>query len=76
MRTLVLALAAVAFATAAGAVPGPAQGPYRLDHHGKCRAAGGEVVLQRLCHVPPKSCRDPHTRRHVKCNTPGAVLAE
>jgi len=67
---------ALALATPAGAVPTHAHGPYTFDSHGKCRAAGGQVVVQQLCHVPPKDCRDPKTHRYVSCSTPGAVPAD
>ena len=75
MRSIIVAaIAALAFASAANAVPGPAQGPYHLDSHGRCRAAGGQHVLARLCAVPPpKHCRDSETHRVVKCGTPGAI---
>jgi hypothetical protein len=76
MRSPVLVLTALAFATTAGAVPKHAQGAYTLDSHGKCRAAGGELVLQRLCHVKPTDCRDPKTHRYVDCKTPGAIPAD
>jgi hypothetical protein len=69
-------LAALALATSAGAVPKHAHGPYTLDSHGKCRAAGGQEVVAQLCHVPPKDCRDPKTHRYVSCSTPGAVPAD
>jgi len=74
MRSLILALAALAVATSAGATPPkPAQGPFTRDSSGKCRDANGVHVLARLCHVPPQHCRDPNTRNIVKCGTPGAV---
>jgi hypothetical protein len=76
MRSPVLVLAALAFATAAGAVPKHAHGPYTLDSHGKCRAAGGQLVVQQLCHVLAKDCRDPTTHRYVDCKTPGAIRAD
>lgn len=53
MRSLGLALAALAFATAASAAPSPAQGPYALDAKGHCRSADGVSVIARLCHAPP-----------------------
>jgi hypothetical protein len=53
MRGLVFALAALAFATTAGAAPQHAQGPYTYDANGKCRSGNGHHVLQRLCHAPP-----------------------
>lgn len=73
MRSLILALAALAFAASAGATPKPAQGPFVRDSSGQCRDANGVHVLARLCHVPPQHCRDPNTRKIVKCGTPGAV---
>jgi len=76
MRSPVLVVAALAFATAAGAATSQAHGPYLLDNHGKCRAAGGQLVLPQLCHVQTKSCRDPKTRSYVDCKTPGAVPAD
>jgi len=76
MRSSLLALAAIALATAAVAAPKQAHGPYTLDSDGKCRAAGGQVVLPRLCDVLPKDCRDPKTQRYVDCKTPGAVPAD
>jgi hypothetical protein len=72
MRSIILPLAALAFASAAVAVAAPsAQGPY-VYSHGKCHAKGGQVVLARLCHVPAH-CKDPRTHKSVKCGTPGAV---
>jgi hypothetical protein len=72
MRSFILTLAALAFATAASAEPPkPVEGPY-LDHNGKCHAANGALVLARLCHVPAY-CKDPKTHKSVKCGTPGAV---
>jgi hypothetical protein len=75
MRSPVLIIAALAFATAAGAAPEQALGPYTLDSHGKCRAASGHEVLPRLCH-PPTHCKDPKTHKAVDCKTPGAVSAD
>ena len=59
MRTaIILAIAALAVATAAGAgsqQPGgkhePAPGPYRMDIQGHCHAANGQIVSSNLC--PP-----------------------
>ena len=78
MRSTILALAALAFATAAGAAT-PA-GPYKLDANGKCHAANGQFVTKTLCATPraapaPKQCKDPKTHKFVKCGTPGAVPA-
>jgi hypothetical protein len=52
MRSFVVALAALAFAAAASAAS-PAEGPYHLDSNGRCRAAGGQSVIARLCTAPP-----------------------
>jgi hypothetical protein len=63
MRSIVVAaVAALAFATAANATPGPAQGPYHLDSHGKCRNANGVLVVSRLCAGPPVN---PYCQRGV-----------
>ena len=58
MRSFAIAAAALAFATSASAVPGPAQGPYHLDADGKCRDRHGVHVIARLCHATP----------HPSCN--------
>jgi len=78
MRSIFVALAALAFATAAGAAT-PA-GPYKLDASGKCHAANGQFVAKSYCATPaaapaPKHCKDPKTHKFVKCGTPGAVPA-
>ena len=77
MRSLILALAALAFATSAGAAT-PA-GPYKLDAQGKCHAANGQFVAKSNCATPtaapPKHCKDPKTHKFTKCSAPGAVPA-
>lgn len=78
MRTIILALAAFAFATVASAAT-PA-GPYKLDKKGNCHAANGQFVAKTFCAAPtavaaPKHCKDPKTHKFVKCGTPGAVPA-
>ena len=64
MRSLLLAFAALAFATAAGSTPGPVTGHYYLDAHGKCRANGGPSVPANMCSAPTlhPSCRQGHTK--------------
>ena len=60
MRSLMLvAVAALAFATAASADP---QGPFRLDKAGKCHDATGKFVPPGLCHITPwgPHCKPPH----------------
>jgi hypothetical protein len=50
MRSIMIAaVAALAFASAAHAVPGAVSGPYKLDAKGKCHAAGGQFAKQSLC---------------------------
>jgi hypothetical protein len=82
MRSLVLAaVAAFAFASAAGADP---QGPFHLDHSGKCHDATGKLVPASLCsHSGPPAgataeCQD-HTwslsrHRANTCSGHGGVL--
>ena len=54
MRALIVALAALAYATSAGAAGfGIPNGPYKLDANGKCRAANGQITRQDLCRPPP-----------------------
>lgn len=78
MRSVILALAALAFASGAYA-KAPAAGPYKLDTKGNCHAANGQFVAKSLCATPaaaaPKHCKDPKTHKFVKCGTPGAVPA-
>ena len=76
MRCIAGVLAALLFTTAAAAPPKHAQGPFTLDSRHKCRAAGGQIVVPRLCHVRPLDCRDPKTQKYVACNAPGAVRAD
>jgi len=52
MRIVVAMIAALAFATAAGAVPGPARGHYYLDANGKCRVGTGQAVPANMCSAP------------------------
>lgn len=68
MRSIIVPLMALAFATAARAAgPGAPVGPYTLDDQGKCRAANGELVTAGLCpQLTSKHCRDPKGRI-VKC---------
>ena len=73
MRALLLAaVAALAFASVAGADP---QGPFHLDHSGKCHNSTGKYVPPSLCHITPWG---PHCRTHAKlcgrtCIAPGKV---
>ena len=77
MRSLVLALAALAFAATSFAAP--AAGPYKLDAKGKCHAANGQFVSTSLCKPATKPatnhCKGPKTHKFVKCTAPGAVPA-
>jgi hypothetical protein len=75
---VIAALAALAFAGAASAAD--PVGPFKLDAKGKCHAANGQFAKQTFCKTPaaapaPKHCKDPKTKRFVKCGTPGAVPA-
>jgi hypothetical protein len=55
MRSFIVAAVAVlAFATGAGAANAPTSGSYQFDAHGKCRAAGGQLVPSNMCHGPPE----------------------
>lgn len=73
MRSIIFALAALAFATAASAAP----------HCTKGKPCGNTCIKATdVCHIastpapaPPKHCKDPKTHRFVKCGTPGAVPA-
>lgn len=77
MLAAVLALSASPAALAASG--GPAPGPYKLDAKGKCHAANGTFAKQSLCAAAapklPAHCKDPKTKKFVKCGTPGAVPA-
>ena len=71
--------AAPAFAATSSAPPA---GPYKLDAKGKCHAANGQFAKQSLCSAAassakpaPTKCKDPKTKKFVKCGTPGAVPA-
>jgi hypothetical protein len=74
---MIVGIAALAFASAAQAA---STGPYKLDAKGKCHASNGQFAKQSLCATPaaapaPKHCKDPKTKKFVKCGTPGAVAA-
>lgn len=64
MRSLLLALAALAFATAADSAPGPVHGHYFLDANGKCRAGSGQSVPANMCSAPTvhPSCKQGLTK--------------
>ena len=63
MRSVLIAtVASLAFATAAGAVPGPANGHYYLDAHGRCRVSNGQYVPANMCSAPTVH---PHCRQGV-----------
>lgn len=61
IRTIIAAIAALAFATAAQA------GGYSLDSKGKCHDAHGKFAKASFCKPAPKQCRDPKTGRFIKC---------
>jgi hypothetical protein len=65
MRSIILAtVATLAFATAAGSAPAPANGHYYLDANGKCRVTGGHLVPPNMCSGPTvhPSCRQGVTK--------------
>ena len=70
MRSFIVALAALAFATSASAAPNCKVG---VPCGNTCIAKG------KVCHVTtppaPKHCKDPKTHKFVKCGTAGAVPA-
>jgi hypothetical protein len=61
MRSIIVVIAALAIASTASAA-GPARGPYHRDSHGKCRAAGGQIVVARLCHASVRPVCKPHSK--------------
>ena len=80
MRSFIIAaIAALAFASAASAAD--PVGPFKLDAKGKCHAANGQFAKQTFCKTPAvvtaasKHCKDPKTKKFVKCTAPGAVPA-
>ena len=82
MRSLVLALAALAFASSAFAADTHVAGSYWLDAKGNCHGPAPKTVFapKAKCAAPapapaPKHCKDPKTHKFVKCGAPGAVPA-
>jgi hypothetical protein len=56
-RIMFAAIAALAFATAAGAAgPGAVSGPYTMDASGKCHDASGKFTKQANC-APAPNCK-------------------
>ena len=83
MRSLLIAvIAAFAFASTANSAATP---PYKLDAKGKCHGSNGQFAKQTLCSAPAaspaattsaaKHCKDPKTKKFVKCGTASAVPA-
>ena len=82
MRTIFVALAALAFATSAIAADTHPAGSYWTDAKGNCHGPAPKTVFapKAKCAAPaaaPTSnhCKDPKTHKFVKCGTPGAVPA-
>ncbi|HEY2710125.1 MAG TPA: hypothetical protein VGI95_18935 [Caulobacteraceae bacterium] len=80
MRVMILA-AAVAFTFATAVSAATPVGPFKLDVKGGCHAANGQFAAKSYCAAlaptakPPTHCKDPKTKKFVKCGTPGAVPA-
>lgn len=77
-RTIAI-IAALAFTLTSAPSFAAGGAPYKLDAKGKCHASDGKFAKQSLCSAPvakaPTHCKDPKTKKFVKCGTPGAVPA-